>query len=458
MADTGSFEKTIETIMSLYQAPGLVIRVINRDGEDLYTGMFGYRDLENKLTVDAQTIFGIASITKSFTSIAAMQLQEKGLLSLDDSLAKYFPSLKDDSIRLKHLMNHSAGFGPMAGIRMDHVAERLGNFDPETEYANNTAIADEGCRMWISKMNEVPSSERLGKVGKVMSYFNPGYGLLGEIERTVSGEISYAEYLRKNILDPLGMDRSTIEFVKPSKDDNCATLYRVLDGRNTSRRGFYCHASVLPGSGGLHSTLNDMTKYLQALLNNCDGLISGESFAYLTKPTLTYNYGSYYCRGVSLEQIEGYDVFSHNGSLTGVSSRILWSPEKKIGVILLCNQTNVPVDTIANEAFRVFACNLKVKDPEPISQSKADELEDSEYVLGEYKSGENEYWNFIKSDGKLSVCNRAGTLFPLQVIEGGKVLKTDTGFNIRYFIPMVLENGKRAMRTHGRVFPKISDL
>ena len=158
--------------------------------------------------------------------------------------------------------------------------------------------------------------------------------------------------------------------------------------------------------------------------------------------------------GVSSEKIEGFEVLSHNGSLTGVSSRILWSPEKRIGVILLCNQTDVPVDTIANEAFRVFACNKELRRPQKIVQSSVGELLRSESVLGEYLSGENEFLRFGEENGKLFVSKKDGVKYPVQVIENGKVMMTDTVFNIRYFIPMVLWNGLPAMRTHGRVFPK----
>ena len=88
-------ETYIEEILKGADARGAALGVVNADGKVLYQKFFGWRDAERELPIDENTLFGIASVTKSFTALAVMQLQEAGVLSLEDPIAKYVPEYQD---------------------------------------------------------------------------------------------------------------------------------------------------------------------------------------------------------------------------------------------------------------------------------------------------------------------------------------------------------------------------
>ena len=104
-------EKIIRTLMRKRHTPGMAIGII-KDGETIYTNGFGARDLKNNLPMNADTLIGIGSITKSFTAFAIMKLQEMGKLSLDDSGSKFLdaePFKSRPQIKIRHMLSHSSG-------------------------------------------------------------------------------------------------------------------------------------------------------------------------------------------------------------------------------------------------------------------------------------------------------------------------------------------------------------
>lgn len=101
-----------------------------------------------------------------------------------------------------------------------------------------------------------------------MSYCNDGYGLLSEIVRRVGGEASFADYVKKNILDPLEMERSGCDYLRPRLDENSAVLYKKENGVMTGCKDYYDNAFVLGGAGSMKSTISDMKKILYMYLNH----------------------------------------------------------------------------------------------------------------------------------------------------------------------------------------------
>lgn len=136
-------EQLIENVKKEYDACGIAVAVIDKKGETKYQKFFGYRDEEKKLPIDENTIFGLASVTKSFTSLAIMQMAEKGIINLYDPISKYIPEFTNknqDTVRIWHLMCHSGGFFPLPRIVVEDVAKAL-NLDEEVEGIWHTAIS-----------------------------------------------------------------------------------------------------------------------------------------------------------------------------------------------------------------------------------------------------------------------------------------------------------------------------
>lgn len=358
-------EQYIEEIMTAHDAAGLAISVFDVCGQIRYRNFFGWRDAEQKLPIDEDTIFGIASCTKSFTCLAVWQLVQRGLLDVNDPVSGYIPEWSGKNqpgLRIRHLMSHSGGFFPLKRLLAKDIAEELGlAADLTNELSCNDELAEEGRKQVAAQMEAQTAEDGLtGLPGEYFSYCNDGFALLSEIIRLVSG-MPYAAYVKENILKPLGMTRSGCDFVSPALDGNASVLYRKEGGTRVGDRDYYNHAHVLNGGGAMKSTLADLTGYVRMYLNEgaagADGprLLSEDLLRLMLQPTITYLPGTSYACGLMVRSFGDLGVIGHGGSLPGVSSQILFSPEAGLGVVVLCNTSGVPVSLIADAALRLYA-------------------------------------------------------------------------------------------------------
>ena len=354
------FEAFAEARMAEADAVGMAVAIVDKGGNTLYEKYFGYRDKDDKSALDAHTIFGLASVTKSFTCLAIMQLAAQGVLSIDDPVSKYVPEFtgknQSEPVLIKHLMYHSGGYFPMSRIVVNEVASKLGLDEKAVgDLAFNEMLAQEGCRLVAERMDA--QTNLLGDPGQYFSYFNDGYALLSDIIYRHGDCDSFGEYLEKHILKPLGMDRSGCGFVKPLEDPNHAALYVVEEGKLRAT-DYKEDAFVLNGGGAMKSTLADMKKYIAMYLNHGVGLngvrVASEAMIKaMTTPHQVYNYAADYGYGLIVKNLNGHRVTGHSGSLPGVSSNIQWCDALGLGVIVLCNTMDV-----ASEAVGEAALNL----------------------------------------------------------------------------------------------------
>src|SRR3954463_9704990 len=182
----------VDRMMTAYaaqaHAPGAAWGVVV-DGQLAHTGVTGYRDLATKAPVDADTVFRIASMTKSFTAMSILKLRDEGKLSLDDPAERYVPELKtlkyptSDSPRItvRHLLSHSEGF-------------------PEDNPWGDRQLADTDRQMSGPIRSGIPFSNA---PGIAYEYSNFGFAILGRIVTNVSGQ-SYDDYVVQHVLKPLG--------------------------------------------------------------------------------------------------------------------------------------------------------------------------------------------------------------------------------------------------------------
>src|SRR3954468_696780 len=230
------------------------------DGKLVHVGVTGYRDLSTKSPVDSSSVFRIASMTKSFTTIAILKLRDEGKLSLDDPAEKYIPELTglkyptSDSpkITVRHLLSHSEGF-------------------PEDNPWGDQQLARTDDEMSRMMRSGIPFSNA---PGVAYEYSNYGFAILGRIVAKVSGQ-PYADCVAANILRPLGM-RSTTLSPRSVPATRLAHGYRWEDEQ-------WKEEPQLPdgafGSmGGMLTSLNDLALYVSALLGAWpprDGLETG---------------------------------------------------------------------------------------------------------------------------------------------------------------------------------------
>ena len=248
--------KAIESyIDSLVQAgieehhvPGLSMAIIT-DSNKVFTKAYGFANLEEQIPVDAgKTGFRIASITKTFTALAAMQLVERGKLDLHVPIAKYLPDtefefLENEPFTFHHLLTHTAGF--------------------DLTDTGDAALTVDGI-VPLEQLARSQMPDQVHKPGTVYSYSNFGYALAGYLIQEISG-MPYEDYIRQNILHPLEMNYTDLTQPLPSNiKPHLARSYVWKKNKQVYLPRDYTNTT--PG-GGIVSNAEDMSNYMLMLLN-----------------------------------------------------------------------------------------------------------------------------------------------------------------------------------------------
>ena len=321
-----SFQPYIDSLinaqMEEYKIPGVVISII-KDSSEIFTKGYGYADLENQIPIDQEnTIFRIASVTKTFTATASMQLVEEGKMDLHADIRNYLPDdnfefLANEPITMHQLLTHTAGF--------DITDTGDASLTPE-----DVIPLEELARHHMPDQVNTP--------GEVFSYSNFGYALAGFLIQEVSG-MSYEEYIQTKILKPLDMTHTGInQPLPPQLKKNLSKSY-IWDGNQIPLTRDY--TNTLPG-GGIISSGQDMTHYMLMHLNGGqyedDSIISPESYQALT----TKQYGSKntkygICYAFTENIWSGNRSIEHTGAQLGFLSMMLLIPEKGFGLFISQN-------------------------------------------------------------------------------------------------------------------------
>lgn len=316
--DTVAIEKLISQTFNEKDIVGASITVV-KNGKVFYEKGFG---LTGKSGVDMtpKTASGIASMTKSFTGFAIMQLSEIGLIDLDEKITRYLPNFKtsntdfSNEITIRNLLYHSSGFSQLNG-------NRSWNWGNMSENALDKVVSDYGNVKLKNKPNENPH------------YSNANYHILGLIIEKVSKQ-PFEKYIKTNILEPLEMDNTFFGYPN-STSDVIANPNRLFFGFATNHshnprlsRNFY-------PVGGLYSSSEDMGKYLIAVMDKDIRLLSENGFDQIFKidKDERTNHGEFgWVRNYGKSEF-----FYHAGQFEGVESNMLIIPSEKIGLVVLSN-------------------------------------------------------------------------------------------------------------------------
>ena len=365
-------ERIFKSWMERLQPPGAVLGVII-DGELAFVKAAGVREKTNNAPVTPETVFRIASMTKSFTAMSILKLRDEGKLSLEDPVSKYVPELANlsyptsdsQALNIRHLLTHSEGF-------------------PEDNPWGDRQLhqPDKTMRDWMR--TGIPFST---SPGTTFEYSNYGFAILGQIVAKASGR-SYEDYVRDNILRPLGMNASTFEMsVVPQ--EHIALGYRREDN-NWKPEPILAHGSF-GAMGGLWTNAHDLARYVAFLMSAFPprdeperGPVRRSSAREMQqlwrsqassafRPTvdapLQIGSGGYgYGLGVSNDCRYAY-VVGHGGGLPGYGSLMRWLPEHGVGLIGMANQTYQGFNGLFNDVsaalHRTGALQSRVVQPSP---------------------------------------------------------------------------------------------
>lgn len=319
--------------MQQMKIPGISLTVV-QDGKAIYTKGIGARSIKGNLPATPDTLYGIGSVTKSFTCIAILQLAEQGKLKIDDPISKYIDfklGKEDKPVLIKHLMSHSSGI-PDLGIAS--VLIRRHSF-PETELYIPMSSSED----WLLHANAA-QDEVFDVPLKRMFYFNGGYALLGLVIEAASG-MKYTEYLDEYILKPLSMKRSTFLREEFEKEEDRMTAYATDKGK--VKESIHPFDNLIYAAGGLLSSVKEMENYLQMFLNKGTfkgkELLKPESIKTMLEPMIEVPQGVFgkvhYCFGLGkTENFFGETLYTHGGSTAVSSAFLAFIPRKKMGVVV----------------------------------------------------------------------------------------------------------------------------
>ena len=315
---------------------------------------FGATHNDTNQRVDADTAYNWASITKTMTAIAIMQLRDRGLLSLDDPAVKYVPELRQvhsaygpiEVITIRHLLTHSAGFrNPTWPWDCDDPANcDWQPFEP-TQWAQVAAM--------------LPYTHVAFAPGSRWSYSNLGYVFLGQIIERLSGD-DFEVYIDKNILKPLEMHSSYFDRAPYFLESHVSASY-LRAGSKLTPQPFNFDTGITTSNSGLKAPIPDMIKYLRFLIGDAanpryevvlkrssleemwNGVLPANEPGQAATPYTSGPHGTQPKMGLGffVVEVDGHRYIYHNGDQGSFSSEMLIDPAGRSASILAVNTTDI---------------------------------------------------------------------------------------------------------------------
>ena len=325
----GEIRRRVDEVLNRWPTAGLAVGTV-RDGSLSWFHGHGVADLEASTPITEDTVFRIASITKTFTAIAIMQLSEQGLVDLDAPAGDYLrayrlvpgkPGLRQPTLR--ELLTHTAGVRAVRGPS-DLLRPALGWGAP---VGQAPALADyyrRGLRFDVEP-------------GTKWAYSNHGFATLGQVVEDVSG-LAFDRFLRERIFEPLGMASSDLvrsERLRP----RLATGYELRSG---GLKPAADREIVTAGASGVYSTISDMARYVSALLaggaNQHGSVLKPETLATMLEP---HHQPDPRLPGIGLgffrDQLGDHRTVGHDGIWQGFRTDMVLAPDAGVGVLAFAN-------------------------------------------------------------------------------------------------------------------------
>jgi len=348
--------------------PSLSVGVVHR-GKPVYQRSFGFADVESKIPATPKTCYRIASISKTFTAVAVMQLVEQGKLALDDRVRSYLPWFRPRAntadarrITIRQLLSHTAGV-----IRDGNSPHWVTDEFPDAA----------GLRKSISDATVV--FEHLTR----FKYSNFGFALAGEVIQKASG-VPYNAYVGAHIIRKLGMARTAPDLSGAARAWLATGYSRPIPHQARERFRHAETRAYAPATGFL-STVSDLSRYLSALTlkRRDESLLDKDSKKeMLREHWATGEEHEWYGLGFSISSIDRRKIVGHGGGFAGFSTRIALDVDNDIGLVALTNTNDPAVGLLAAGIFETI---YKLVDGQPRYGAGA-RIPDQERYEGAYRN------------------------------------------------------------------------
>lgn len=328
-------ETLIERVLESTNTPGCAIAIV--EGEQiLYTNGIGFRDFENKLKVDKNTLFPIGSTTKAFTAALLGIYRDQKKLSFDERPSKYIPNLKF----FNHDLNENLTI-------QDLLSMRTGLALHDAAWSGLPIDDRDGL------INRIEFLEPTNKLREKWNYSNWSYFLAGMLGENITKQ-SWEKNVKESLFNPLQMHSSNFEVSGLLKEQNTSFGYQVVG--NKPKRMEYRGLGPMKPAGSINSNATDMANWVLTWINKgkfngqevlSENYVSEAIYPQAVMPTgyladeefngiYTANYGF----GWIITNYQGHYRVEHGGSIDGFRSTVAFFPNEKIGIVVLTNQTD----------------------------------------------------------------------------------------------------------------------
>ena len=341
-------DSTYTSLLKKNKVTGTSIAIVD-NGEIVYATGYGFSDLENEKKADANTIYGIGSITKAFTALSVMQLQEQEKLKVTNSIKDYLVDLDIENpfndgnqIYINDILSHTSGL--------------------PSDVINGFFVDNPPSISWAIK--ELNKQRMISPRQYTWAYSNVGYGLLGELISRVSG-VTYGDYLKQNIFTPLNMTSSSIGY-------ELSNTSKTYDGKKQTKE-----PSIRDEAAGfMSSNVIDMSNFITMLISdgsfNTKQIITANSLAEMEKDQLTnvllaspfaYGYAldpdSIKIKNIKKNDSTVVSLIGHGGDTHAFHADFGYLPELKVGAVILTNSVSGGSIRSASKLLKIYLENAK---------------------------------------------------------------------------------------------------
>ncbi|SEG07158.1 serine hydrolase [Flavobacterium urumqiense] len=328
-------DELVKRTLTAFNVPGIAVAIV-KDGKIIHAQGYGVKSIQTKEKVDANTLFGIASNSKAFTSAAIAMLVDEGKIKWDDKVIKYLPNFRmyndyvTQEFTIRDLLTHRSGLGLGAGDLM--IWPDGSNFTAQDIVQNLQYLK--------------PVSAFRTKY----DYDNLLYIVAGEVIAKVSGQ-SWCDFIEKRIMKPLEMNNSAASFLRLKDSTNIIAPHVPIDGKLKVIKRY--QNQLFDAAAGIYSSVNDLSKWTIMQMNigkygtENKQLFSEKEHNQMWQmqtiiPVTTrapYNtHFSGYGLGWFLSDVKGFKQVTHTGGLEGIVTQVTLIPELQLGIIVLTNQ------------------------------------------------------------------------------------------------------------------------
>lgn len=334
---------SLEGYMRNQVIPGIAVGIVSKGKLALAKG-YGVKNMEADTPITEESMFHSASISKTFVATSLMQLHEKKLIDIEKPVTEYLPyfKLKDESykaITVKQMMSHTSGMPDVY------------NYEWEIPQYGDEALEN--------YVRSIYDYELLWEPGKAYAYSNLAYEILGDVIAKASG-LSFEDYVKQNILKPLGMSQSS--FLIREIDKEMMTSPHVISmagGAKARVNAFYPYNRIHGPSSTLWSNVAELSKYAIANLNRGGlgdfQLLTSESYEMMWQPIAETNKtGGKVGLSWFQKNYKGVDIVFHTGGDTGYLSNLILIPEHKAALVFYCNCDYLNINMITEHILDIM--------------------------------------------------------------------------------------------------------